>query len=122
MIYSSTQLAQRRGWVVITPEWDRGSYPWKRTGTLLVQHTNPDNELVEETTIERVDGEDVKDTKARAIAAVRMLGYWPELRRSLTEERELAGLPVRTSPLVPPGETTAMERATKSGIILPGAP
>lgn len=122
MIYSATVLAQGRGHVVITSDWDTGRLPWRRTDQLVVRRLDTRNELIEETTIKRVEGEAVRDCKARAIAAVRMLGYWPELRREIAKERRTSGVIGHRNLSGDVSDRAVMERATKSGIILPGAP
>jgi hypothetical protein len=117
MIYSATVLAQGRGHVVISTEWDTSTSPWRRTDRLIVRRLDRQDQLVEETTIDRVQGEDARDCKSRAIAAVRMLGYWPELRRSIAEDRRDRGHV--DLPAAPKNLQATVDQLTDAGLILP---
>lgn len=55
-----------------------------------VIHYAQSGSLVRHVQLERIAGEDPDDTKARAVGAVEMLGYWPRLRRAMDEERRIA--------------------------------
>lgn len=130
MIYSIVQLAQGRGRITI-----RRDFAWQRsagdsrgdapqlvlTGNYVVtRHEEHGEGELESTLIPLVEGEELRDTKARAIAAVRMLGYWPELRAEIATERLLA----RGYVTMPRAVDTldAFGQVTESGLILPGAP
>lgn len=122
MYLSIIQLAQHRGSVRIQRERAGLNYPDRRTGTYSydVVRTRSDGSHSYGGTIDYIEGEDVRDTKSRAIAAVRMLGYWPALRAEIATER-LLGRGYVTMPRAV-DTLDAFGQVTESGLILPGAP
>lgn len=73
MYLSVIPLAQGRGTVRIQRSSD--GYTVAIVGNTRVE------------TIDYRDGEEPRDLKARALAAVQMLAYWPEQRRQFAKER-----------------------------------
>lgn len=73
--------------------------------------------------VDYIDGEDLRDTKSRAIAAVQMLGYWPELRREVARQRGFidvgAGMTSAPGASLELAQRLAVEQLTESGLILP---
>lgn len=123
MYLSIVQLAQGRGQITISRKYwisytgmklDNGEPTGYR-----VTHRSTSGAVISKTDIDYIDGENARDTKSRAIAAVRMLGYWPEMRREIAEDRGVTEL-VRTGGYGA-GKTHAarVEQLRESGLILP---
>lgn len=82
MLLSQVPLARWKG--VVRIFWAPGYTP-----TIYdVEHQDIHGGLVKSARIDRIEGEEARDLQARAIGAVGMLAYWPELVREVAAERK----------------------------------